>query len=106
MAKDHFFFKMDMLIYLALRKQDCYGYELVHIIKEQTDGVIDLKLGTLYPVLYRLIDDQCISSSDVVENRRVRVYYHMEPKGEEYLQQLLTKYLSWSSAIQKLIERG
>ena len=50
MAKDHFFFKMDMLILLALRKQDCYGYELVHIIKEQTDGVIDLKLGTLpYP---------------------------------------------------------
>ena len=40
MAKDHFFFKMDMLILLALRKQDCYGYELVHIIKEQRHGVI------------------------------------------------------------------
>lgn len=95
-----------MLILLALRKQDCYGYELVHIIKEKTDGVIDLKLGTLYPVLYRLIDDQCISSSEAVENRRVRVYYHMEPKGKEYLQKLLTKYLRWSNAIQKLIERG
>ena len=73
------------------------------IAQEDADAV---SYTHLYPVLYRLIDDQCISSSDVVENRRVRVYYHMEPKGEEYLQQLLTKYLSWSSAIQKLIERG
>lgn len=106
MAKDNFFFKMDMLILLVLHEGDRYGYEIVSILKKMTDGVIDLKLGTLYPVLYRLIDEECISSTESVQNRRVRVYYHIEKKGEERLQQLLSKYLSWSKAISKVIDEN
>ena len=54
MSKENAFFKMEMLVLLVLKKQDCYGYEIANYMKEQTDGIIDMNLGTLYPVLYRL----------------------------------------------------
>lgn len=51
MAKEHNFFKMEMLILLILKQGDCYGYELAGILKKQTEGIIDIKMGTLYPIL-------------------------------------------------------
>ena len=54
--KENAFFKMEMLVLLVLKKQDCYGYEIANYMKEQTDGIIDMNLGTLYPVLYRLVN--------------------------------------------------
>ena len=72
-------------------------------MKEQTDGIIDMNLGTLYPVLYRLVNDGCITGTDQTEGRRMRVYYHLEPKGEEVLKTLCDKYQSWVSAIKKLM---
>ena len=56
MSKENAFFKMEMLVLLVLKKQDCYGYEIANYMKEQTDGIIDMNLGTLYPVLYRLVN--------------------------------------------------
>ena len=103
MSKENAFFKMEMLVLLVLKKQDCYGYEIANYMKEQTDGIIDMNLGTLYPVLYRLVNDGFITGTDRIEGRRMRVYYHLEPKGEEVLKTLCDKYQSWVSAIKKLM---
>ena len=103
MSKENAFFKMEMLVLLVLKKQDCYGYEIANYMKEQTDGIIDMNLGTLYPVLYRLVNDGCITGTDKIEGRRMRVYYHLEPTGEEVLNNLTTKYQAWVSAISKLM---
>lgn len=106
MAKENSFFKMEMLILLILKQGDCYGYELATKLKKQTDGVIDMKMGTLYPILYKLADAQYISSVDIREGRRIKVIYKIEPKGEELLNQLKEKYLSWVDAIEKVIENN
>ena len=103
MSKENAFFKMEMLVLLVLKKQDCYGYEIANYMKEQTDGIIDMNLGTLYPVLYRLVNDGCITGADRIEGRRMRVYFLLEPKGEEVLKTLCDKYQSWVSAIKKLM---
>ena len=103
MSKENAFFNMEMLVLLVLKKQECYGYEIANYMKEQTDGIIDMNLGTLYPVLYRLVNDGCITGTDRIEGLRMRVYYHLEPKGEEVLKTLCDKYQSWVSAIKKLM---
>ena len=54
-------------------------------------------------MLYRLVNDGCITGTDRIEGRRMRVYYHLEPKGEEVLKTLCDKYQSWVSAIKKLM---
>lgn len=106
MAKEHNFFKMEMLILLILNREDCYGYELATKIKKQSNNIIDMKMGTLYPILYKLTDGGFITSTDKLEERRVKVYYHIEPKGIKLLEQLIKRYDEWTTAIKALMTGG
>ena len=85
MPKKNIYFKFEMLILSILQYKDCYGYEITQIIKRLSDGVIDIKEGVLYPNLYKLLQVGYISSRDVQVNRKIRVYYHLEDTGREYL---------------------
>ena len=51
--KNNNFFKLEMLFLKILSIRDCYGYEITHSIKELTNGKIDIKEGSMYPVLYK-----------------------------------------------------
>lgn len=48
----------------------------------------------MYPVLYRLLDNGYISDQKVLVGKKLtRGYYHIEPKGKKYLQEIHTEYL-------------
>ena len=85
MARKNSFFKLDMLLLCIIAKQDCYGYEITKQIKLYSHELIDIKEGTMYPILYKLLDENYISSYEKVIERKVRVYYHIEEKGKEKL---------------------
>lgn len=104
MSKKNIYFKFDMLILSILLQGDCYGYEITHTIKELSDNVIDIKEGSLYPSLYKMLDLGYISSRDEVFNRKIRVYYHIEESGKEYLKQITEEYNLWEEKIRKIIE--
>lgn len=56
-------------------------------------GLIDIKEGSLYGPLYRLIGKNYISENKIlVGKRRTRVYYHLEPLGVEYLDTIIDVY--------------
>ena len=80
MARKNSFFKLDMLLLCIIAKQDCYGYEITKQIKLYSHELIDIKEGTMYPILYKLLDENYISSYEKVIDRKVRVYYHIEEK--------------------------
>lgn len=103
MPKRNIYFKFEMLILSILQYKDCYGYELTQIIKRLSDDVIDIKEGVLYPNLYKLLQIGYISSYDQLVNRKVRVYYHLEESGKEYLKVILREYLLWEEKIDKII---
>ena len=54
---------LEMLVLTTICKQATYGYELLSLLKERSDGLFTLKEGTLYPILYRLEDDGMIEAS-------------------------------------------
>ena len=55
--------------------------------------MINIKEGSLYGPLYRLIGKNYISEKKVlVGKRRTRVYYHLEPLGVEYLNTMIEVY--------------
>ena len=91
MAKSNSFFNIDMLVLSLLKVKDCYGYELVKLIKEISNGSLDIKEGTLYPVVHNLLKKEYISSRDEIVNKKIRVYYHIEPIGKEYLEERICK---------------
>lgn len=84
---------MSLVILGLLRGEDMYGYQLVQETERRSGGRIKTQEGSLYPVLYKLVDQGLISDRRVQVGRRMtRVYYHLEPAGERRLKELLYEY--------------
>lgn len=95
---------VELLILHLLNQKDYYGYELTQIMKNQTDGVMNIPVGSLYPALYKLIDNGYVSDyKKKVGKRLIRVYYHLENAGKERLKILLNDYYQTSQAIQSIL---
>lgn len=84
---------MTLVILALLKKEDMYGYQLVQETVDRSGGRIVTQEGSLYPVLYKLLDQGLITDRKVqVGKRMTRIYYHIEPEGEARLQQLKEEY--------------
>lgn len=55
-VKKNNFFKLEMLLLIVIKKEDMYGYEITNMLREVTNDVIDIKEGSLYPILYKLLE--------------------------------------------------
>lgn len=53
---------LEMLVLRLLADEPGHGYALIARLRE-SGGLLDLKEGTLYPILYRLEEEGCITSS-------------------------------------------
>lgn len=94
------------LVVLKLLQQegDCYGYQLAHMIKERSEEKLIIPEGSLYPSLYRLIEKGYITDHRELSGKRMtRVYYHIEPGGIEYYQELLKDYYEIHTGIQNIL---
>ncbi|MBR6779416.1 MAG: PadR family transcriptional regulator, partial [Clostridia bacterium] len=65
---------VELIVLSVLSQKDMYGYELVKTISEKSNKNFELPLGTLYPVLYRFVENGLISDRDEVVNKRLRKY--------------------------------
>lgn len=84
---------LEMLILKMLQQNDMYGYQMINEMNALGKGLINIKGGSLYGPLYRLIEKEAISEKKVlVGKRRTRVYYHIEPAGIEYLNTMVDIY--------------
>lgn len=108
MAPDNNSFRrgvMALVILALLKREDMYGYQLVQQTQEATGGRIVTQEGSLYPVLYKLLDQGLISDRKVqVGKRMTRIYYHLEPAGEDKLRELIGEYKAINQGIFLLIE--
>lgn len=84
---------MSLVILALLKTEDMYGYQLVQETLNRSGGQIATQEGSLYPVLYKLLDQGLISDRKVQVGKRMnRIYYHLEPAGETRLAELLEEY--------------
>lgn len=94
-----------LLLHLLKSEGDCYGYQLSQMILERSNGVLVIPEGSMYPTLYKLIDANYISDyKKVVGKRMTRVYYHLEPLGQERLDELIKDYLEVKDAIEDIMQ--
>jgi DNA-binding PadR family transcriptional regulator len=74
------------LILSLLEGGECYGYAIIHRVRELTDGEIAWTDGMLYPVLHRLEAQGSIRSRwGESETGRKRKYYAITTKGKAAL---------------------
>lgn len=75
------------IILSILDKNESYGYEIMQNVKQLSDGRIEWKEGSLYPVLHKLEKNGNIKSLwKMAENGRYRKYYAINKKGRKALQ--------------------
>ena len=94
---------VDLAVLSVLGEKDMYGYEIVKAVLEKSGGQFELPLGTLYPVLYRFVENGYLSDRDEIVNKRLRKYYHLEDSGKEYFLALLDEYKKISAGINQLL---
>lgn len=98
---------MSLVILGLLKKEDMYGYQLVQETERKSGGNIVTQEGSLYPVLYKLLDQGYISDRKVqVGKRMTRVYYHLEPAGAQRLMELRRDYEDVTSGVFRILEEG
>lgn len=110
MARSRSSFKMgtvEMIVLFLLEKRDLYGYQLSLLIENLSDGNLIVTESTLYPTLYKLLDNKMISDKEVtVGKRRVRVYYHLEEAGKKRLNDLLEDYNQITLGINQILSHS
>lgn len=92
-----------ILMLIKLRTQDAHGYGLIKLIRETRIG-IQLKAGTIYPLLKRMETDGFIISviaEDIKAPGMPRRIYTITPAGEEMIEEMMGTYKSYHSFIEK-----
>lgn len=95
---------VELMILYLLSQNDYYGWELAQFIADLTNGVFQIPFGSLYPLLYKLIDAGHITEEKrLVGKRQKRVYYHIEDSGRERLKNLMDDYNATITAMQSVL---
>lgn len=65
-----------MMVLQSLRRQSMHGYALVQHIKQQSNDLLQVEEGSLYPALQRLLKDGFVNAEWKISetNRKVRSY--------------------------------
>lgn len=58
-----------------------YGYEISQMVKEQTEGEIQLPEGSLYPILHKMAEEGLVKMEKEAIGKRVRRYYSLTKTG-------------------------
>lgn len=84
----------DLLVLVILNeKGDSYVYEITKYIANYSNESLSISHNTIYTVMYKLEEEHMISEySKLVGKKRTRVYYHIEPLGKAYLDELMENY--------------
>lgn len=95
---------LPLLILHALSSENLHGYAIARQIKEQSDGVLDFKEGTLYPTLHKLRKQGFIEQYKDVENGRKRHYYKLTDKGKKELADKLAEWQAFTGAVNTILD--
>jgi transcriptional regulator len=77
---------LDLLVLKTLALGPAHGHTVAHAIEHQSDAVLQVEHGSLYPALHRLEDRGWIASFwGTSENNRRARYYRLTPRGRQQL---------------------
>ncbi len=96
-----------LLVLSLLRDGDKYGYEMISQLALRSEGVFELKEGTLYPVLHQLEREGSLESySAQAPTCRSRKYYRLTPKGLRVLEAQEAEYRKITGAVEQVLRRS
>jgi len=95
---------LDVLILKALAWGPLHGYAITSLIHRQTDEVLLVEEGTLYPALWRLESKGFVEGEwGLSENNRKAKFYRLTPEGRRRLRHETRAWEAYATAVGKLL---
>src|ERR1700745_3738336 len=91
---------LDLLVLRTLLLGKAHGHAIAKAIEQNSEDVLQVEQGSLYPALHRLIKRGWIAAEDgTSENNRRAKFYRLTPKGRKQLAVETTKWEKLARAI-------
>ena len=91
---------LELCVLSQLVHGDKYGYELT----ERISDLMSIASGTLYPILRKLKEEDCVTTYLVEsESGPARKYYRLTDKGKQYQAGVKQEWIEFVSAVNQLI---
>lgn len=98
---------LDLLILRTLLLGPAHGHAIAKTIEFNSDDVLQVEQGSLYPALHRLIKRRWISVEDgTSENNRRAKFYRLTAKGRRQLAVETSKWEKLAAAIARILRQA
>src|ERR1700680_2276426 len=95
---------LDVLILKALVWGPLHGYAITSLIRRQSDDVLLVEEGTLYPALWRLESKKLLTAEwGFSDNNREAKYCRLTATGRRQLQQETSTWEAYATAVGKVL---
>jgi PadR family transcriptional regulator PadR len=95
---------LDLLILKTLAVGAAHGHTIAYAIEHQSEDVLQVEHGSLYPALHRLEDRGWISSFwGTSENNRRARYYRLTPAGKKQLAAQTSRWDDMVRAVNRIL---
>ncbi|MGE5243010.1 MAG: PadR family transcriptional regulator [Betaproteobacteria bacterium] len=95
---------LDLLILQTLRPGPAHGHTIMQAIRQNSDEVLQVEQGSLYPALHRLLKRGWISfAHGTSENNRRAKYYSLTARGRRQLAIETSKWETLARAIARVL---
>jgi PadR family transcriptional regulator PadR len=95
---------LDLLILRTLLLGPVHGHALAKAIERNSEDVLQVEQGSLYPALHRLIKRGWISAEEgTSENNRRAKFYRLTPKGRRQIAVETTRWDKLARAIARIL---
>ena len=78
----------DVCVLTAIHQEDSYGYKIIKDISPY----MEISESTLYPILKRLENADCLAVYNVEHNSRLRKYYKITQSGKDRIKEFLEEW--------------
>ena len=95
---------LDTIVLSVISKEPegTYGYKITQDVRM----ALDVSESTLYPVLRRLLKDNCLETYDQEYMGRNRRYYHLSAKGKLKHLDNIKEWTHFSQNVDSLLRKG
>ena len=95
---------LPLLVLHVLAQGENHGYGIAKLIKDQSEGVLDFKEGTLYPTLHGMEKQGLIEAYQQEESGRLRRYYRLTKSGQAMLDAQLEQWSRYTDAVNMVLK--
>lgn len=99
---------IQLCLLALLAKEEKYGFQILHELRETSNGFFDLKEGTLYPALRRLEERGFVESHWIEpasgEGGMPRKYYRLTDRGRAGLREALAVWDEMTKGAERVLK--